>query len=109
MALLEEDRLPGDADGDGEVTLADFQILSDNFGREDGVTFADGDYNGDGVVNFADFLILANNFGKSRQGVVAPTSSAASHAAETLPTANISAADDLFERFDDELSLDNLI
>ena len=97
----------GDADDNGIVNFADFLKLADNFGRTDAVR-EDGDFNGDGVVNFSDFLILAENFGESRQPVAAPTLSSTSQAAETLPTANISAADDLFERFDDELSLDNL-
>ena len=100
--------LPGDADADRRVAFSDFLILSSNFGLT-GKRFSDGDLDGDGQVQFADFLILANNFGKSRQSVAAPTLSATSQAAEALPTANISAADDLFERFDDELSLDNLL
>ena len=49
----------GDIDGDGELTFADFLLLSSNFGRqvEDGV--ASGDLNEDGQVDFADFLLLS--------------------------------------------------
>ncbi len=69
------------------------------------VVWEDGDFDGNGRVESADYLILAENFGKSRQGVLAPSLSATS---QTLLAVTISAADDLFERFDDELSLDNL-
>lgn len=58
-------RLPGDANGDGIVSLADFLILREHFGSSDGVTFADGDFNEDGTVSLADFLILRANFGDS--------------------------------------------
>jgi hypothetical protein len=66
----------------------------------------DGDFDGNGRVESADYLILAENFGKSRRGVLDPSLSATS---QTLPTSNILAADDLFERFDDELSLEILL
>jgi hypothetical protein len=54
--------LPGDANGDGLVTFADYQILQNNFGGS-GKTFVQGDFNGDGNVTFADYQILQNNFG----------------------------------------------
>jgi hypothetical protein len=55
--------LAGDADGDGDVDLADFTILRNNFGLEAGATFATGDFDGNGMVDLADFTILRNNFG----------------------------------------------
>jgi hypothetical protein len=58
------DLLPGDANGDGVVNLADFGILRANFGST-GASFATGDFNGDGLVNLADFGILRANFGNS--------------------------------------------
>ncbi|MEO0477396.1 MAG: dockerin type I repeat-containing protein [Planctomycetota bacterium] len=53
--------IPGDANGDGQVTAADLVILDANFGQAG--TFSDGDFNGDGVVTAADLVILDANFG----------------------------------------------
>ena len=58
------DRLPGDANNDGSVTIADFAILRANFGSTDG-TFDTGDFNEDGSVTIADFAILRANFGST--------------------------------------------
>jgi len=52
---------PGDLNGDGRVSFADFLILSNHFGEPG--SLGDGDVNGNGFVDFPDFLILANNFG----------------------------------------------
>ncbi len=60
---LSDERLAGDADGDGSVDFADFLVLSANFGRSADVAFADGDFDEDGEVDFADFLLLSANFG----------------------------------------------
>ncbi len=103
-----QNRLAGDANDNGEVDFGDFLKLAANFGSTE-AAWEDGDFDGNGRIEFADFLILAENFGKSRQPVVAPSLLATSQAAETLSAVTISAADDLFERFDDELSLDNLV
>ena len=58
------DRLAGDANGDGSVTIADFAILRANFGTS-GAMFSTGDFNEDGDVTIADFAILRANFGTS--------------------------------------------
>ena len=55
-------RIPGDANGDGSVTIADFAILRANFGTS-GSSFELGDFNEDGSVTIADFAILRANFG----------------------------------------------
>jgi hypothetical protein len=55
---------PGDASLDGNVTTADFMILSAHFGQT-GQTWPTGDFNGDGVVNALDFNALASHFGAS--------------------------------------------
>jgi len=55
--------LPGDANGDGTVDLADFGILRSEFGMTAGMLLAD--FNGDGMVDLADFGILRANFGSS--------------------------------------------
>ncbi|MEO1128263.1 MAG: hypothetical protein AAFX05_00990 [Planctomycetota bacterium] len=59
---------PGDIDGDGDTTLADFFILTTNFGATglpygDGESRAIGDLTDDGSVNLDDFALLANDFG----------------------------------------------
>ena len=56
-------RLAGDINGDGAVGVADFLVLSRNFGTEVDQG-EDGDLNEDGLVNVADFLILSRNFGR---------------------------------------------
>ncbi len=62
--------LPGDANGDGIVNLADFGILRANFGSTM-AEFAQGDFNGDGIVNLADFGILRANFGSTSSDDIA--------------------------------------
>jgi hypothetical protein len=57
--------IPGDTDGDGQVTVNDFLILQNNFNKPG--TWSQGDFNGDGQVSIADFLILQNNFGFTLQ------------------------------------------
>lgn len=48
----------GDVDGDNEVTIGDYAILSSNFGTSG----PDGDLNGDGEVDIGDYAILSVNF-----------------------------------------------
>ena len=56
----------GDVDGDNEVTLADFGLLSNSFGLVlgDAGYNANADLNGNDEVDLADFGILSNNFGE---------------------------------------------
>ncbi|MEM7799838.1 MAG: LamG-like jellyroll fold domain-containing protein, partial [Chloroflexota bacterium] len=56
--------LSGDANGDNEVTLVDFSILSATFNLAEGDPNYDSraDFNGDGEVTALDFSILASNF-----------------------------------------------
>jgi hypothetical protein len=60
-----EDLVPGDANLDGTVNLADFGVLRANFGRSQPAYFTTGDFTGDGIVNLADFGLLRANFGGS--------------------------------------------
>ncbi|MGF1633908.1 MAG: glycosyl hydrolase family 28-related protein [Phycisphaerae bacterium] len=53
----------GDANMDGSVNFADFNIILGNFGTASGAEWVDGDFNGDGAVDFADFNIVLGNFG----------------------------------------------
>ena len=61
--------LPGDLDGNGDVSFSDFLVLSGNFGT-DLPAYADGNIDLTGSVDFADFLILSGNFGKSAGGAL---------------------------------------
>jgi probable HAF family extracellular repeat protein len=56
--------LNGDANRDGAVNLADFNVLAANFGQSNR-TFSQGDFNYDGIVNLQDFNLLASRFGVS--------------------------------------------
>ncbi len=88
--------LGGDANRDGTVNLADFNILAANFGSS-GATFSRGDFNYDGTVNLQDFNILAGRFGQS-----------AAPAAPAGATASVGVNDE-DERADDESIFDELV
>ncbi len=53
----------GDASGDGQTTVADFNIIATNFNSGPGKTRAQGDLTGDGFVTVADFLVLVGDIG----------------------------------------------
>ena len=66
--------LRGDANHDGRVNLADFNVLATNFGQN-GRDFTQGDFNYDGAVNLNDFNLLASRFGAALgPGAAAPSS-----------------------------------
>lgn len=70
-AVLEVlDTLPGDLDGNGDVSFDDFLKLAENF-EMDLTSYADGNVDLVNGVNFDDFLILAGNFGKTPEAVAA--------------------------------------
>ena len=56
--------IPGDANLDDEVELADLQIVSDNWGMTSGATWGDGDFTGDEAVELADLQILSDHWGE---------------------------------------------
>jgi PEP-CTERM motif-containing protein len=62
---------PGDANGDGAVTDADYTIWADNYGAS-GATYAMGDFSGDGEVSDADYTLWADNYGAGVVGVPEP-------------------------------------
>ena len=62
--------IPGDANADGQVNLADFSIFKIHYGEQ--VTWKEGDFNGDGVANLADMTILKANFGQTAGGATVP-------------------------------------
>jgi hypothetical protein len=53
--------VPGDANGDGMVTDADYTIWADNYGLPGDPSM--GDFNGDGFISDADYTIWADNYG----------------------------------------------
>lgn len=57
-----KDYCPGDVTGDGETTVADFNVLAANFGYSVSPARS-GDLDADGVVSVADFNVLAGDFG----------------------------------------------
>jgi PEP-CTERM motif-containing protein len=65
------EQLPGDANGDGSVTDADYTIWADNYDISP-ATFEMGDFNGDGGVSDADYTIWADNYGATTGAVPEP-------------------------------------
>lgn len=59
---LQEDPLPGDANGDGVVDGSDVTILAGNWQVLSEATQEMGDFNGDGAVDGLDITILAGNW-----------------------------------------------
>jgi hypothetical protein len=59
------ERIPGDANRDGEVDRLDAGALAEHWGQNGG--WKDGDFNDDGVVNAADAAILAANWGATNE------------------------------------------
>ncbi len=59
-ALVSETELPGDANFDGIVNFADFQILAQNYGLSN-TWWQQGDFNGQGVTNWSDLNLLRTN------------------------------------------------
>ena len=65
--LLSVTPLLADANGDGRVDAADFDVLAQHFGQRGPLMPIDGDFNSDGVVNAADFELLAASYGQQIQ------------------------------------------
>jgi hypothetical protein len=57
-------RIPGDADLDGEVSFTDYQILQRYYGSRDSY-WRMGDFNDDRVTDLADFALLRDHFGEA--------------------------------------------
>jgi hypothetical protein len=66
-----EPLIPGDANGDGLVTDADYTIWADNYGAT-GATWEMGDWNGNGGVTEADYTIWADNYTGATSGIPEP-------------------------------------
>jgi hypothetical protein len=63
--------LPGDANGDGLVSDADYTIWADHYGQTVSGP-AGGDFNGDSLVSDADYTIWADHYGASSGAVPEP-------------------------------------
>jgi uncharacterized membrane protein len=63
--------VPGDGNGDGMVTDADYTVWADNYGAENADVYM-GDYNGDSRVTDADYTIWADNYGAGVMAVPEP-------------------------------------
>jgi hypothetical protein len=62
LAILQDDRLPGDLNLDGNVDAYDYITLKANYGKTN-ASWSQGDFNGDGLVGYADLQALAANIG----------------------------------------------
>ena len=64
----------GDVDLNGDVSFADFLVLSSNFGQAATVSanWQSGDHDCDGNVDFTDFLLMSANFGQSAEAASVP-------------------------------------
>ncbi len=64
----------GDVDLNGDVSFADFLVLSSNFGQAatEAANWQSGDHDCDGNVGFTDFLLMSANFGQSAEAASVP-------------------------------------
>jgi len=62
--------LPGDANLDGQVGIADLSCLADNYGLATGAKWRDGDFNFDGTVGIADLSAVADHYGEGASETV---------------------------------------
>ena len=64
--------LPGDADGDNDVDITDFNNLASNFDSDGAVapySWLEGNFDGDNDIDITDFNFLASNFSPDGYGV----------------------------------------
>jgi hypothetical protein len=69
--------LPGDANLDGAVNVADLGALATSYGTSAGAIWSQGDANGDGAVDVGDLGLLATTYGQSIGGGAAAMSGVA--------------------------------
>ena len=77
--------LPGDANFDGKVDIADLTILLANFGRS-GATWSQGNFADDPTVDIEDLTILLTSFGRT---VGAPASTPRNQPAASKPSSTL--------------------
>lgn len=71
LAFVDAPLVPGDADRNGRVDLADFGALKAHFGQPG--TLSDGEFTRDRQIDLADFGVLKANFGRSAATVPEPS------------------------------------
>ncbi|HSV15017.1 MAG TPA: hypothetical protein VLI90_12225 [Tepidisphaeraceae bacterium] len=81
--------LPGDANGDGVVDVADLGAIASNYGDAGGATWDMGDFNGDGAVDVGDLGALASSYGNVAS--YADPAAATSAATDSSSTSSASA------------------
>ena len=69
---IEWTAVPGNANLDSLVGIADLSALADNYGRTQDVDWMDGDFNFDGIVGIADLVALAEHYGEYNGGRTVP-------------------------------------
>ena len=67
--LLTPEFLPGDANMDWTVNVADLTLLLSNYNKT-GMVWANGDFTSDGTVNVADLTLLLNNYNRTAEADV---------------------------------------
>ena len=63
-SILVGPEILGDANADGIVNVADFDVMAGHF-NQSGQSWLTGDFNGDGIVNGLDFDLLASHYGQT--------------------------------------------
>jgi hypothetical protein len=63
LSFAGDPALPGDANFDGRVGIADLSALADHYGLTAGVGWRQGDFTDDGGVGIADLALLADHYG----------------------------------------------
>ena len=86
-SVVLQQRLPGDANFDGQVDINDLTIVLSNFGKTAGASWTTGDFVGDGRVDINDLTIVLSHFGQSLGSSVAGNVSAVPEPSVLLLTA----------------------
>lgn len=77
--------IPGDANLDGEVSLADYETGRDHFGNTEGMSWEHGDFDFDGDVDYLDYLTVKAYYGQPLTAGGAEVLAARTAAAGPLP------------------------
>jgi hypothetical protein len=67
---------PGDANLDGLVNFADYQIWADHYLKEGDWSFPEGDFNNDSVVDGGDYTLWADNYAAAPEPIDSPAAAA---------------------------------
>jgi hypothetical protein len=70
LAQIPPALMPGDANGDGTVDIADLSVLLSNYDKT-GMTWSQGDFNADGTVDISDLSNVLTNYDKTASSPLA--------------------------------------